>query len=271
MIKIVKRNFIIWVIFMFKGKYENIENKSLKNSKKTNRTKEKFLYRKSIKVSLIVTFIILLLTTFIFIYFTNNSEVEALSKYGSRGDEVRQIQEKLKRWGYYNGNVDGIFGSQTQEAVRYFQRKNRLTVDGIAGPNTLKAMGIYNSSNSSSGSSSNSNDLNLLSRIIYGEARGEPYTGQVAVGAVVLNRVKSSSFPNTISGVIYQSGAFDAVKDGQINLTPNSTAKKAAQDALNGWDPTYGAIYYFNPSTATNKWIWSRPMTVTIGKHRFCK
>ena len=118
MIKIVKRNFIIWVIFMFKGKYENIENKSLKNSKKTNRTKEKFLYRKSIKVSLIVTFIILLLTTFIFIYFTNNSEVEALSKYGSRGDEVRQIQEKLKRWGYYNGNVDGIFGSQTQEAVR---------------------------------------------------------------------------------------------------------------------------------------------------------
>ena len=135
-------------------------------------------------------------------------------------------------------------------------------------------MGIYNSSgNSSSNSSSstNSSDLNLLSRLVYGEARGEPYTGQVAVAAVVLNRVEHSSFPNTIAGVIYQSGAFDVVSDGQINLTPNDTAIKAAQDALNGWDPSNGAIYYFNPSTATNKWIWSRPMTVTIGKHRFCK
>ena len=224
-----------------------------------------------VKISLIIIFLILMSSTVIFLYFTNNSEVEALSKYGSRGEEVKQIQTKLKRWGYYNGNVDGIFGSQTLEAVKYFQRKNGLTVDGIAGSATLKAMGIYNSSNLSSSSSSNSSDLNLLARIIYGEARGEPYTGQVAVGAVVLNRVKSSSFPNTISGVVYQSGAFDAVRDGQINLTPDSTAKKAAQDALNGWDPTYGAIYYFNPSTATNKWIWSRPMTVTIGRHRFCK
>ena len=273
MIKIVKRNFIIWVIFMFKRNYEKIENKKLKKSKKvkTNKIKEKILNRKNIKVSLVIIFIILLFSTVIFIYFTNNNEVQALSKYGSRGDEVRQIQEKLKRWGYYNGSVDGIFGSQTLEAVKYFQRKNGLTVDGIVGPATLKAMGIYSSSSSSSSTTSNSSDLNLLSRIIYGEARGEPYTGQVAVGAVVLNRVKSSSFPNTISGVIYQSGAFDAVRDGQINLSPDSTAKKAAQDALNGWDPTYGAIYYFNPSTATNKWIWSRPMTVTIGSHRFCK
>ena len=227
--------------------------------------------KQKIKISFIIVFIILILSTVIFLYVTNNNEVDALSKYGSRGEEVKQIQEKLKRWGYYNGNVDGIFGSQTLEAVKYFQRKNGLTVDGIAGPATLKAMGIYNSSNSSSSSSSNSSDVNLLARIIYGEARGEPYSGQVAVGAVVLNRVKSSSFPNTISGVIYQSGAFDAVRDGQINLTPDSTAKKAAQDALNGWYPTYGAIYYFNPSTATNKWIWSRPMTVTIGRHRFCK
>ena len=201
--------------------------------------------------------------------FVYNSQVEALSKYGSRGAEVTQIQTKLKRWGYYNGSIDGIYGSQTLAAVKYFQRKNGLTVDGIAGPATLRAMGIFTSSSSSS--SSNSSNLNLLSRLIYGEARGEPYTGQVAVGAVVLNRVKHSSFPNTISGVIYQSGAFDVVSDGQINLTPNDTAKKAAQDALNGWDPSYGAIYYFNPSTATNKWIWSRPMTVTIGRHRFCK
>ena len=227
---------------------------------------------KNKKKIIILSITILLIGIIAFIVLFENNEVEALSKYGSRGDEVRQIQTKLKRWGYYNGNIDGIFGSQTLEAVKYFQRKNGLTVDGIAGPATLKAMGIYNSSNSSSSSSSsNSSNVNLLARLIYGEARGEPYTGQVAVGAVVMNRVKSSSFPNTISGVIYQSGAFDAVRDGQINLSPNSTAIKAAQDAINGWDPSYGAIYYFNPSTATNKWIWSRPMTVTIGRHRFCK
>ena len=208
----------------------------------------------------------------VYILFFQNNSVEALSKYGSRGSEVTQIQTKLKRWGYYNGNVDGIYGTQTVNAVKYFQRKNGLTVDGIAGPATLKAMGIYGSSSSgSSSSSSNSSNVNLLARLIYGEARGEPYTGQVAVGAVVMNRVKSSSFPNSISGVIYASGAFDAVRDGQINLTPNSDAKKAAQDALNGWDPSYGAIYYFNPNTATSAWIWSRPMTVTIGNHRFCK
>ena len=176
----------------------------------------------------------------------------------------------MKRWGYYSGSVDGIYGSQTVSAVKSFQKKNGLTVDGIAGTQTLKAMGITSSSSSSS-SSNNSSNVNLLARVVYGEARGEPYTGQVAVAAVVLNRVKSSKFPNSISGVVYQSGAFDAVADGQINMTPDTTAKKAAQDALNGWDPSYGAIYYFNPSTATNKWIWSRPMTVTIGKHRFCK
>lgn len=232
----------------------------------------KKIKNKSLKIVAIFSVIILLATTFLIILskVPEENEVEALSKYGSRGSEVTQIQTKLKRWGYYNGNIDGIYGSQTVEAVKYFQRKNNLAVDGIAGKNTLEAMGIFNSSSSSS-SSSNSSNLNLLARVIYGEARGEPYTGQVAVGAVVLNRVRSSSFPNTISGVVYQKGAFDAVSDGQINLTPNSTAKKAAQDALNGWDPSYGAIYYFNPSTATNKWIWSRPMTVTIGRHRFCK
>ena len=245
-----------------------IKSSFIKTKKNTeqNATK-KIKYKKLILFIFTLLAIILTVTGIAF----KNNEVEALSKYGSRGDEVKQIQTKLKRWGYYNGNVDGIFGSQTQEAVRYFQRKNGLTVDGIAGPATLKAMGIYNSNNSSSSSSSNSSNVNLLARLIYGEARGEPYTGQVAVGAVVMNRVKSSSFPNTIAGVIYQSGAFDAVRDGQINLTPDSTAKKAAQDAINGWDPSYGAIYYFNPSTATNKWIWSRPMTVTIGRHRFCK
>ena len=228
------------------------------------------MFRKLNNKWFIMGLLVFIVIIFTVILLNKNDEVEALSKYGSRGSEVTQIQTKLKRWGYYKGNIDGIFGKQTLEAVKYFQRKNGLTVDGIAGPNTLRAMGIYTSS-SSGGSSSSSSNLNLLSRAIYGEARGEPYAGQVAVGAVVMNRVKSSSFPNSISGVIYQSGAFDAVSDGQINLTPNSTAKKAAQDALNGWDPSYGAIYYFNPATATNKWIWSRPMTVTIGKHRFCK
>lgn len=222
------------------------------------------------KRMIIVSLLILVLATVIIII-AKDSIVEATSRYGSRGSEVRQIQTKLKNWGYYKGSVDGIYGSQTVAAVKSFQKKNGLTVDGIAGSKTLKAMGINSSSSSSSSNSANSSNTNLLARIIYGESRGEPYAGQVAVGAVVLNRVKSSKFPNTIAGVIYQTGAFDAVSDGQINKSPDSTAIKAAKDALNGWDPSYGAIYYFNPSTATNKWIWSRPLTVVIGKHRFCK
>ena len=162
--------------------------------------------------------ILLILAVMLFVSYNivvRNAEVQALSKYGSRGDEVRQIQTKLKRWGYYSGNVDGIYGSGTLAAVKKFQQKNGLKVDGIAGKQTLEAMGIFNSSSSSSSNSSNvsSSNLNLLSRVVYGEARGETYTGQVAVAAVVLNRVKSSSFPNTISGVVYQSGAFDCVSD----------------------------------------------------------
>ena len=234
---------------------------------------KKIFKSKNLKNTLLIVVLIICIISYLSynIFFREDTNVSyALSKYGSRGDEVRQIQTKLKRWGYYNGNVDGIYGSQTLSAVKWFQSKNGLSVDGIAGPKTLEAMGIYSSS-SGGGTSSSSSDLNLLARLVYAEARGEPYTGQVAVAAVVLNRVKNSSFPNTIAGVIYQSGAFSVVADGQINLTPNSTAKKAAQDALNGWDPSYGAVYYFNPATATNKWIWSRPMTVTIGNHRFCK
>ncbi|CDD15995.1 MAG: spore cortex-lytic enzyme [Clostridia bacterium] len=229
------------------------------------------MFKNKRKIMAIIT--IILVTTIFILYnvFFRVTDVQALSKYGSTGSEVTQIQTKLKRWGYYSGAIDGIYGSKTLAAVKWFQSKNGLTVDGIAGTKTLQAMGIYSSSTTSGSSSTNSNDVNLLARLVYGEARGEPYAGQVAVAAVVLNRVKSSSFPNTIAGVIYQKGAFNVVDDGQINLSPNSTAKKAAQDALNGWDPSYGAIYYFNPNTATNKWIWSRPMTVTIGKHRFCK
>lgn len=196
----------------------------------------------------------------------------SLSKYGSTGDEVKQIQTKLKDWGYYSGSVDGIYGSKTFEAVKKFQKANGLTVDGIVGEKTLAALGIQGSSNSSSSSSSSNNtDLNLLSKLVNAEARGEPYKGMVAVAATVLNRVADSRFPNSIAGVIYQSGAYTCVSDGQINLEGTAQSKKAAQDAINGWDPTSGCIYYFNPNTATSSWIWSRPQVLTIGKHIFCK
>lgn len=215
------------------------------------------------KICFILLIIIFITTTALTVF--------ATSRRGSSGSEVRKIQEKLKRWGYYSGSVDGIYGSGTESAVKKFQKANGLKADGIAGKATLNAMGISSSNSSSSSGGNNSNDLNLLSRVVYSEARGEPYVGQVAVAAIVLNRVSHSSFPNSVAGVVYQSGAFDAVSDGQINLTPDSTAKKAAQDAINGWDPTYGCIYYFNPSTATSKWIWSRPQVLTIGKHIFCR
>lgn len=197
----------------------------------------------------------------------------AVLKQGSRGTDVKKMQQKLKNWGYYTGSVDGIFGSGTKKAVVYFQKSNGLTADGIVGKKTLAALGMTLSSDSSenvTGSYSEA-DIQLLARLIYGEARGESYVGQVAVGAVVMNRIKSSSFPNTMSGVIYQRYAFTAVDDGQINLTPNETARKAALDAINGWDPSYGAIYYYNPATATSSWIFSRTTTVTIGRHVFAK
>ena len=193
-----------------------------------------------------------------------------ISRYGSNGEEVKEIQKKLKEWGYYDGHVDGIYGYKTYSAVKKFQSKNGLKADGIAGEKTLSALGI-NSKNNSSNNNMNNTDLNLLSKLVHGEARGEPYKGMVAVAATVLNRVADSRFPNSIAGVIYQSGAYTCVADGQINLEASSQARKAAQDAINGWDPTSGCIYYFNPETATSKWIWSRPQVMTIGKHIFCK
>lgn len=226
--------------------------------------------KKTKKILKFVSF--MLLFVFAVTYITANVNVinveDVLSKYGSRGDEVKQIQQKLKEYGFYTGNVDGIFGKQTQSAVRNFQRNNNLSVDGIAGKGTLKALGI----SSSSGSSSNrEGDVYLLARIISAEARGEPYTGQVAVGAVVLNRVDSPSFPNTLSGVIYQKGAFTAITDGQFNEPISDSAYKAARDAINGWDPTNGCLYYYNPKKTSNKWMHSRPVITVIGDHRFCK
>lgn len=194
----------------------------------------------------------------------------AVLKQGSRGDLVKEVQTKLIKWGYLTGRADGIFGAKTKAAVIKFQRKNGLTADGIIGTRTAQALGISLSSNTSSSQTTSSTNLNLLARVVYGEARGEPYTGQVAVAAVVLNRVKSSSFPNTVAGVVYQSGAFDCVSDGQINLTPNQSAYNAARDALNGWDPTYGCLFYYNPRTATSKWMLSRTVKLNIGNHAFC-
>ena len=197
------------------------------------------------------------------------TEESAVLKIGSSGTQVRTLQTKLNNWGYDAGTVDGIFGSKTQAAVKRFQQKNGLVADGIVGSRTAAALGMTLTSSSSSNSSYSSQDVYLLAKCIHAEARGEPYMGQVAVGAVVLNRVKSSSFPNTISGVIYQPYAFTAVIDGQMNLEPNETAYNAARDAMNGWDPTNGCIYYYNPATATSSWIWSRKVMITIGKHNF--
>ena len=193
----------------------------------------------------------------------------ATYRQGSSGSAVRTIQTKLKNWGYYDGAVDGIFGSQTTEAVKYFQRKNGLTADGIVGPATLKALGMSGAGQSGT-SSAQSESVSLLARVISAEARGEPYSGQVAVGAVILNRVEHPSFPNTIAGVVYQPGAFTCMVDGQFNEPVAESAVRAAQEALAGADPSGGAIYYFNPDTATSGWIWSRPLIKVIGKHRFC-
>lgn len=193
----------------------------------------------------------------------------ATYRQGSTGEAVRTIQTKLHRWGYYDGPVDGIYGSQTVDAVKYFQRKNGLTADGVTGSATLKALGMPDGGTTGP-SASQSASVDLLARVISAEARGEPYSGQVAVGAVILNRVNHPSFPNTIAGVVYQPGAFTCMVDGQFNQPVADSSIRAAREALNGADPSGGAIYYFNPSTATSAWIWSRPLITVIGKHRFC-
>lgn len=205
----------------------------------------------------------------------------AVLKQGSKGGEVKEVQRRLKQWGYYDGSVDGVYGAKTMEAVKRFQKKNGLTADGICGKSTYAALGMNDSvnaldkgnknqgGNTASSSNYTNSDLYLLAKCIYAEARGESYTGQVAVGAVILNRVASSAFPNTIAGVIYQQHAFTAVSDGQINLEPDKTAMNAASDAMNGWDPTYGCIYYYNPAVATSSWIFGRKTVTTIGKHVF--
>lgn len=231
-----------------------------------NLTKHKlsFFYRFRILISLVLCAVIICLS--VVIYNTDNygDTQVTLSSFGSRGEEVRQIQKKLKSLGFYSGTVDGIYGTRTKNAVIAFQKSCGIKADGIAGPTTLLYLGL-----SSSGGYSSS-DTWLLAKLIAAEARGETYRGQVAVGAVVLNRVSHSSFPDSISGVIYQNGAFDCVRDSNWNVSPTETAQKAAKEALNGWDPTGGAVYYYNPKTATNGWIRTRPVLTQIGNHIFC-
>ncbi|MDR2655099.1 MAG: spore cortex-lytic enzyme [Oscillospiraceae bacterium] len=197
----------------------------------------------------------------------SRKSAEVLSKEGSQGNEVREIQTRLKQWGYYSGSVDGIFGAKTKEAVKLFQKKNGLTADGIVGKNTLAALGI---NSSAIPDYSRDSEIELLARVISAESRGEPYIGQVAVGAVILNRVEHPSFPDTLSGVVYQPGAFTAITDGQINEAVADSARRAAQEALNGSDPSGGALYYYNPDKTSNAWIRTRPVIVRIGKHLFC-
>ncbi|MBU3145451.1 spore cortex-lytic enzyme [Clostridium sp. CF012] len=210
-------------------------------------------------------------------YFNISSKaaIGTVYKYGARGDKVKEIQTKLKQWGYHNDSVDGIYGYNTYLSVKSFQTSNGLNVDGIAGSQTLAAMGIMPTTADSSGTASSQNvtnnkDVDLMARLINGEARGEPYEGQVAVGATILNRTRDARFPSTIAGVIYQPGAFTAIVDGQINAKIEESSIRAARDAINGWDPSGGAVFYFNPATSTNKWIWSRTLIKVIGKHRFC-
>lgn len=219
----------------------------------------------SIKQKKLILAVALIFAVNIFIIALAQSADAAVYKRGSSGATVTQIQTRLKSWGYYDGAVDGIYGSATERAVRYFQRVNGLAVDGQTGDKTLAALGIYEASGETS-----SGDVYLLARLISAEARGEPYIGQVAVGAVVLNRVDHPSFPNSMSGVIYQRGAFSCLDDGQFDQPIADSAYRAAREALAGADPTGGAIYYFNPATATSKWIWSRPQMLTIGSHIFC-
>jgi N-acetylmuramoyl-L-alanine amidase len=223
------------------------------------------------KVSAAVALVSLLAAVFLCFSFSVRADAEVY-RQGSKGDAVKSVQTALLNKGYSSvGKADGVFGPKTTTAVKAFQKANKLTADGIVGPATLKALGLSNLSAPATGGVGKytAAEVTLLARCIYGEARGEPYTGQVAVGAVILNRVRHRDFPGSISGVIYQPYAFTAVSDGQINLTPNQSCYNAARDAMNGWDPTYGCIYYYNPRTATSQWIFSREVKLTIGQHRF--
>lgn len=234
-------------------------------------------YKLKKEIVLVIAIMFTYLTTSIAVAPYNNAARAISYSYGSSGNIVLEVQRRLKAWGYYDGSLDSSYGYRTYTAVKSYQSKNGLKADGIAGDQTLTSLGI-NAGQYATGTANNdgsyttdNQDVMLLARLINGEARGEPYEGQVAVGGVVLNRTRDSRFPSTIAGVIYQTGAFTAIVDGQIHAEMKQSSINAARDALNGWDPSSGAVYYFNPSTATSAWIWSRPLIKIIGKHRFCR
>ena len=215
---------------------------------------------KKYRILLIPLSFLLVIITSLLVVFSNISSVKAAKADTS---QIIEIQTRLRDWGYYDGELTGTLDYETTQAIKYFQQEHGISATGNLDGATMDALGVYITTQ-------NSNDVYLLAKCIHAEARGEPYVGQVAVGAVILNRVASPDFPNTIYGVIYQPWAFTAVHDGQIDLEPDNTAYRAAQDALNGWDPSYGSLYYYNPSTATSSWIWSRTTIVEIGDHVFC-
>jgi len=193
---------------------------------------------------------------------------------GSKGAEVKELQKKLIQVGYQVGKVDGVYGKSTTAAVKRFQKSRGLKADGIAGEKTIAELKkLTGESTTSAGTKVGfkNSDVQLLARCIHAEGRGEPYIGQVAIGACIMNRLKSSEFPNSIAAIIYQPKAFSAVDDGQINMPPDDTAVKAAKEAMSGSDPTGGALFYFNPAKTKNKFIWSRPQIKKIGNHIFTR
>ena len=231
-------------------------------------------FKKLYRISIILILILSISFTAYYLNYIQANEtdtaVQTLSKLGSRGEEVRQIQKKLKSLGHYNGAVDGIYGTATKKAVIAFQKSCGITADGIAGPKTLKYLGLEDSSSSSSAGKYSQSDIELLAKLIAAEARGESYVGQVAVGAVVLNRVAHASFPDTIAGVIYQKGAFSCINDSNWAVAATETSRRAARDCINGWDPSGGAVYYFNPRKTNDAFMHSRPVITVIGNHNFC-
>lgn len=233
-------------------------------------------YKFKKEIVLVIAIMFTYITTSVAVAPYNNAARAISYSYGSSGNIVLEIQRRLKAWGYYDGSLDSSYGYRTYVAVKKYQASNGLTADGVAGDRTLTSLGINAGQYSTAGNTTAKNttqnqDVLLLARLINGEARGEPYEGQVAVGAVVLNRTRDSRFPSTVAGVIYQPGAFTAIVDGQIHAEMKQSSINAARDALNGWDPSSGAVYYFNPATSTSAWIWSRPLIKIIGKHRFCR
>ena len=223
------------------------------------------------KMFLTVIFLVLLMCTS---SVSNAALGDRVLSRGSRGAEVTELQKRLSMLGYVVGPIDGIFGRQTEAGVRLFQKEHGLTVDGLAGPNTIRELKRLTGQSVTAGGTSigyKNTDVTLLARLVSAESKGEPYRGQVAVAAVVLNRVKSSSFPNSIPDVIYQPGAFSPVANGEIWKNPTSSAVNAANEALTGTDPAYGALFFFNPAKTSNRYIWSRPQIIQIGKHIFAR